>query len=96
MASNALYVQLSLSIWFPPSVRKRIESIYWHYPNGFVCNKQVEMTGIKAMDLATLGLDQFLAAWRAKAKLQAIVAFNSLLLRVRHRQTKEEDAMSEM
>lgn len=82
MSNNAEHVQESLRVWFPPNVRKRIESISKRYPDGLICDKQAEMTCTEAMDLATLGLDQFLASRLAKAKLRAVIAFNSLLLRV--------------
>lgn len=89
VSSKQPNVQDSLKVWFPVAVRERMESVSERHPRGFVSSSakrgDEESNGTEAMDLATLELGQFLAARRAKAKLRAVISFNSLLLRVRRR-----------
>ena len=78
--STAPNVQDSLAIWYPPEtgVREKFESVCAKYPDGYVFERDGEMCGTEAMDLATLQLKRYLTLQRAKRKLRAVLFFNKL------------------
>jgi len=86
-ASDSSDVQRALNVWYPEEsgIRDRIESIFKTHPAGFVSKRDPNACGTEAMDLAQLELDRFVTFERARIKLRAVVAFNSLLEYVRRR-----------
>uniref|UniRef100_A0A7S2YKR8 Uncharacterized protein n=1 Tax=Entomoneis paludosa TaxID=265537 RepID=A0A7S2YKR8_9STRA len=94
METNRSDVQKSLKVWYPPSVREKIESIHKQFPDGFVFEKDKDadpsdmIDGTEAMDLATLELEQFLTLRRAKVKMLCVAAFNKLLQSVREKHAR--------
>jgi len=87
ISTDSKNVQESLNIWFPPNtkVRESIEAIRTRHPEGYVVSgeRDEEMDGTAAMDLATLRLDNFMAVRRARAKIRSALIFRRLLQEVR-------------
>jgi len=86
LASDNANIQKALDIWFPPGtgVRETIESIQKRHPDGFPQGeKDEDMDGTAAMDLATLKLERYMVVRYARIKLHAGLVFRRLLRQVR-------------
>mmetsp|Transcript_43460 Transcript_43460/g.63795 ORF Transcript_43460/g.63795 Transcript_43460/m.63795 type:complete len:480 (+) Transcript_43460:3-1442(+) len=78
-ASQHAHVQDSLSVWFPPDVRERIDKIHERHPMGF--ERETNPTslaihhssGRAEIDLAELELERFLILERARKKLRMVL-----------------------
>lgn len=99
LTSDSPLVQKSLDAWVPKTVRDKIESIRERHPEGFVSDKErdEEVCGTEAMDLAMLDLDRLIIFRRARFKLHLMGIFLTLLKNVRKRRRDQElESMSEI
>jgi hypothetical protein len=95
LASDMGNIKESLGIWYPPDIRKQIETIHSRHPGGFGCiggadladRNKTNSEGTAAMDLAELQLKRHLTMERAKRKLRVALM---LMMKGRNETLKAE------